>query len=435
LRDDQLTYALELQRQYGDCASFRIGPMRIYQFAHPEQVSEICVKQAHCFHKVSSVKFYFKRWMRRGLLLNEGQDWQRQRRKVRWALTQIDASAVNHAIDAEVARLLSPELPHQVDMAAQMDRLAFGLNVRALFSADTEAIVEPLYEAANVLHATGIREMLSFSLLPDWLPIPSKRALRGAMRTFDQTLLGLARRRHAGDAPPDGMNFLVHARDLQGKTLGMPDRRARDEAVNLLMGGKETVGATLTFACYLLAQHPEIQAQAAAEAWAVCGERCAQLDDLDHLPVVTRVIRETMRLYPPVYSLSREVIRPVTIGGYRLPKRSTVIIPIYALHRDPRWFAEPERFHPERFAPQRQQPRPHYAYIPFGAGLRSCVGKELGFQQCVLVLASLLTRCQLRQLPTHAPPVLATDIVLHPHDGLPIVLESRQRSTREPSLT
>ena len=238
LKHDLLGFAAELQRSYGDCVSYRIGPIRLYQFSHPEQVSEIHVKHADAFHKPQSVKTYFKRWMRSGLLLNEGPDWQQQRRKVRYAMQQLTVDKLAAATAAETNRLAADCELGEMDVAAGMDRLAFGLNVRALLGIEAPAAIDPLHAAANVMHETGIAELESYSPWSDWLPIPSKNRLRRAMRTFDDILLDAARRREASAGSDDLLGQLLVAHDRSLRTVGMTPARARDEAVNLLMGAK-----------------------------------------------------------------------------------------------------------------------------------------------------------------------------------------------------
>lgn len=431
LRSDFLGHLTDLQAQYGDAVSYRIGPLRVFQFSHPDQIEELLVKRATSFHKVANIKRYFGRWMGAGLLLNEGADWRVQRRKVRWALAQLDGAAQV----AAVAQFASTALPvgrsETIDVAPAMDRLAFALNVQMLLGDDAAAHIDGLYEAANVLHSSGLSEMNSASLVPDWWPSAFKARLRAAMRLFDEVLLHQAQRRDlpspqdaSTDAPADGLRLLRHAHDRQEKTVGMSARRARDEAVNLLMGGKETVSATLTFALYLLAQHPAVQQQAAAEIRAVLAGRRPQPADVERLPLVQNIVQETMRLFPPVYAISRQAIEPVQIAGYTIGRGSLVMAPVWSIQRDVRWWQRPNEFLPERFAIPTAQRRP-YAYLPFGAGPRSCVGKHLGYEQCVLALAVLLDQHQFA-LPADAGDLrLATDIVLHPADPLRLKLSPR----------
>lgn len=424
LKTDLLGHSVRLQREYGDCVSYRIGPVRIYQFSHPDQISELLVKNASSLNKIRSLKMYFKRWMGSGLLLNEGEDWQRQRRKVRSAMQQFDHQSHPGVVVEQTRQLLDPHAGGELDLAACMDRLAFYLNVRIILGRDADPVLAPLYDASNVMHSTGIREMTNFSMVPDWFPTEDKRRLREAMRLFDRVLLDNAAKRHPeSGSERDLMTLMIDATDRQGKTRGMTDRRARDEAVNLLMGGKETVSASITWTCYLLARHPPAQQRVADEVRQVLGGKTPELADLDRLPYTSMVLQEAMRLYPPVYALTREVAKSVEIGGYRLRRGSITQVPVYAVHRDERWFDRPNEFDPERFQPALSSERKRYTYMPFGVGPRSCVGADMGYNQCMLVLATIFSQYRMRLGANQGEPALVTDIVLHPRDGLQMVLE------------
>lgn len=428
IRRDLLDFSRELQRQYGDCATYRIGPIRFFQFCHPSQISELLIKNAYRLYKLEMVKFYFKRWMGDGLLLNEGQHWVQQRRKVRWAMQQLDEDHCAAIAVAQARRLFASHAGQIVNIEVLLDRATFYTNVRIMLGEEAEDVLAPLYDAANTLHDTGVRELENWSFTPDWLPTRRKRALRHAMHFYRQTLIEAAarRRRHtiAGN-DRDLLAWLVIARDVQGKTEGMSDVQACDEALTSLMGGKGTVSATIMWAAYLLALHPRDQERAVEEIRQAVGDRDVMLPDFDRLPFTQQVILEAMRLYPAGYLLAREVVKPFEVNGYRLPRRAQVHVPVHLVHRDPRWFDRPDEFLPERFRPEVNRQRPPYTYIPFGVGRRNCVGKKLGFEQCVLMLATLLAGYRLRLAPGQGAPALATDIVLHTRDGLRMVLEPR----------
>jgi cytochrome P450 len=428
IRCDLLEFSRSLIHEYGDCVTYRIGPMRFFQFSHPEQIGELLIKNAESLRKLTMVKWFFKRWMGNGLLLNEGKPWQQQRRKVRWAMQQLEEQQQAEMVVWQTRELLDKHANTQVDIAALLDRLAFYFNVRTLLGDDADDVLEAIYDAANVLHATGIRELTSWGFAPDWAPTASKRQMRAALHSYRGTLMKLAakrRRTPSLNEDRDLLTWMIVAKDVQGKTEGMSDRQACDESVNLLMGGKETVSATLIWASYLLATHPREQARAAEEVHRVVGDRDVALSDLDHLPYTQGVVQEAMRLYPPVYMIAREVARPITIGGYRAPRGAHIHVPVHAVHRDSRWFERPNEFVPERFCPELNKKRPPYTFIPFGVGPRNCVGKKMGYEQCMLVLATLLKYYLLQLAPEQGVPTLSTDIVLHPRDPLHLIIEAR----------
>ncbi len=190
---------------------------------------------------------------------------------------------------------------------------------------------------------------------------------------------------------------LLAARDDEG--AGMTDRQLRDECVTLFLAGHETTALTLTYAFHLLAHHPEAESRLAAELGDVLGDRLPSAADLPRLSYTGHVVRESMRLYPPAWAIGREVVEPFEVGGYRLAKGTQLLISQWVLHRDPRWFVEPDAFRPERWADDLLRRLPKGAYIPFGDGPRVCIGNHFAMMEAVLILATLAQRHRLSCRP------------------------------------
>jgi cytochrome P450 len=191
------------------------------------------------------------------------------------------------------------------------------------------------------------------------------------------------RRATPGD---DLLSRLLHAQDEDGTR--MTDRQLRDEAMTLYLAGHETTALTLTWAWFLLAQHPEDEANLAAEWATVLGGRPPRVEDLPRLPRTERVILESMRLYPPAFAVGREPVGPVELGGYRFGPGTSILMSQWVTHRDPRWFADPEKFRPDRWADGLQQRLPKFAYYPFGGGPRMCIGNTFALMEAALLLAT-----------------------------------------------
>lgn len=419
LRANRMEWFHENRQLYGDMICYRIGPMRVFQITNPDHVGELLVKRSLALVKSRLVRWYFQRWMGEGLLLNEGPPWQRQRRKVRYALQQVPSTDRATLVARLARQILTPEKEQQLDIASAMDRLAFHLNVHVLLGEDASNVADTLYDAANTIHATGIREISRLSVLPDWLPLPSKIGLRQSIRTLDEILIPLIERRSQNPSD-DLLSSLLTAQDRQSDSQGMSVGQVRDEAVNLMMGGKETVGAVLTWSSHLLSIHTETQERVAQEVGPWPEDRQSCLEDIPRWPLVQQIVLESMRLYPPVAMLAREVVAPVEVGPLQLRKGDSVLIPVYAIHRDERWHANPEQFDIERFQAASLRSMKQYTFMPFGAGPRSCVGKQAGFQQCLLALAWLVANVKLSPIPGATLPQLKMDIVLHPRDPLMI---------------
>lgn len=202
----------------------------------------------------------------------------------------------------------------------------------------------------------------------------------------------------------------------------MTDQQLRDEVMTLFLAGHETTANALSWTWYLLAQHPEVEAKLRAELQAVLGDRLPTAQDVPRLPYTERVVLESMRLYPPVYGFSRQAVQPCTIGGFAIPAGTTLIMAQWVLHRDPRWFTDPERFDPDRWTPEFQKQLPKYVYIPFGAGPRVCIGNSFSMMEAILVLAVLAPRLRFRLVPDH-PVIPWPSITLRPKHGIRATVE------------
>jgi cytochrome P450 len=228
----------------------------------------------------------------------------------------------------------------------------------------------------------------------------------------------IAERRASGAVRDDLLARLLAARDDDGT---MTDRQVRDEAVTLFVAGHETTAIALTWSLDLLARHPEIQRAAQAEADALAAPPTAA--DLPRLGLCLRIFKEATRLYPPIYTFTREAIVDVAVGPHTLPRGTTVYITPYTLHRDPALWPDPPRFDPDRFTAAGESSRPRTAWLPFGAGPRTCIGLHFALLEGPIVLATLLRR--LRFEPTGAAPALAALSTLRPADGFRLVAAPR----------
>jgi cytochrome P450 len=202
----------------------------------------------------------------------------------------------------------------------------------------------------------------------------------------------------------------------------MSDQQARDEAMTMLLAGHETTALTITYALYALSghrEHPEHEARLRAEL-AQLGSAAATPEDLPRLPFLDAVVKEVLRLYPSVWIIGRQLTSPLSIGGYTLPAGVEVLANTFALHRDPRYFRDPEQFNPERWLDPSQTP-PRYAYIPFGLGPRSCIGSHFAKLEAALVLATLLQHVSVKVVPGYKLE-LKPVITLRPKAGLPVIV-------------
>jgi len=297
-------------------------------------------------------------------------------------------------------------------------KLLFGANLAA-DARDIGVTISSLMEAFS--GQLGLRALTPFASLPT----PTTWRIRRGIRQLDRIIYRIiADRRGAADPGNDLLGLLLRARDEDGSR--MDDRQLRDEALTLFVAGHETTALALTYALYLLAAHPEQQELLAAELGQVLAGRAAGFTDLERLKQTEAVLLEAMRLYPPVWSVGREALVDVEIGGYRMPKGSTFFMSQWLMHRDPELFADPERFLPARWAGDAQRRLPRFAYFPFGGGPRICIGNRFAMMEATLILATLAQRFSFATTPETRLDLLPT-VTLRPR--APVYLRIAARTT------
>jgi cytochrome P450 len=265
--------------------------------------------------------------------------------------------------------------------------------------------------------------------LPNWVPTPRTRAMKAAVRELDSIIYRIIDEHVKADTDNgDLLSMLLQAQDDEGNP--MPIAQVRDETLTLFLAGHETTSNALTWTWYLLSQHPDAAAKLAAEVEAVLGGRAPTLADLPRLKYTEMVIKEAMRLYPPVWILSRETTEAISLGGYGVPKGATVYVCPFITQRDPRFFEQPEAFIPERFADGSIDAG--YAYLPFGGGPRVCIGNSFAQMASKIIVASVVQRARLSLEPEQVvkPQRLAT---LRPKFGLNMRVSRRREESALPA--
>ncbi|MBK7398439.1 MAG: cytochrome P450 [Myxococcales bacterium] len=258
-----------------------------------------------------------------------------------------------------------------------------------------------------------------------------RRRFRRSVEAIDRIVYRMIRERRAESpeaAPQDLLQSMIAAVDSEGDGAGLSEREMRDQLVTLFLAGHETTSHALTWTFYLLSQNPSAERALHEELDRVLGRgreaRLPTFEDLPQLPYTEMVLKESMRIYPPVYLLARRAAEDVEIGGYVIPKGSELVLWVYLTHHDARWFPEPEAFRPERFTPEAEASLPKNAYVPFGAGPRACIGKTFAMIEARLLLATIAQSFRLEHAEGHRV-AMNPRVTLNPKHGMKMVARAR----------
>jgi cytochrome P450 len=314
----------------------------------------------------------------------------------------------------------------EIELAAAMMHTTLHIISRAMFSSDSDDIVDAVERGVTLYQANVRPSLLDLLRFPIWLTkLFDFRQPTKAFDEFDRLVDRLldSRGRQPDNEPNDLLGRLIAARDADTGAR-MTAQEVRDQVVTIFMAGHETTAQALTWAWYLLSLHPAAEAKLHAELGSVLGGRTPQYEDLANLDYTRMVIEESMRLYPPAHTMAREPISEDRLLGHRIPAKSLVLIVPWLLHRKQSLWQEPHRFDPERFSAARAVARPRFAYIPFGAGQRICIGAAFAMTEAILILATIAQRYRLRLNPRH--PIEPQGLItLRPRYGLRMYLERR----------
>ncbi|HYM00645.1 MAG TPA: cytochrome P450, partial [Blastocatellia bacterium] len=398
----------------------------IYLLNDPVEIQNILVTNNKQFKKSRGLQVA-KRFLGEGLLTSEGDFHRRQRRLVQPAfhVQRIESYAREMARQAERVSEGWKD-GQQIDMLQEMMLLTLAVVARTLFDADVDHEASEIRDAINrIMHLFTFTLTLPFADLIERVLVFPKRRFERARARLDAVIYRIIREhREAGTDRGDLLSMLLLSRDEETDNAGMTDQQVRDESMTLFLAGHETTANALTWTWYLLSQYPEVEAKLHAEIASVLGDRLPSAQDVKKLPYTEMVLSESMRLYPPAWTLGREALEDYRIKNQTLPKSSIVLMSQYVTHRDPRFFPEPDRFIPERWTPEAIALRPRFSYFPFGGGPRLCIGEPFAWMEGTILLAAIARKWKARLVPSHRVEMEPL-ITLRPKHGMPMTLTRR----------
>jgi len=421
-RRNPLGFALDLTRKHGDLVHFRIGYYTGYLLNHPDYFDRVLHQNQDNYDKRNYNYRKLKPVLGEGLITAEGEHWRRHRRLIQPAFQRKQVAAFGSVAVRAAEEMLerwrfAARQGRPVDVDADMMRLALRVITESLFGDRMPSATEVVRRAFTVLNRDVAYRFRTVFVPPLWVPTPRNLAFKRARSELDRLVYDIIERRRKENGGRDDLLGTLLSAGGPDRDSGLSDREIRDEVMTLLLAGHETTANLLSWSCHLLSRHPDAAEKLGNEASAVFGGHTPAFEDLPALDFTNKVLQETLRLYPPVWIISRRAVDKDRIGGYSIPAGSTVTLCSYTLHRHPDFWDRPEEFRPERFSAEQAEGRHPFAFMPFGGGPRSCIGRHFAMMEAGLVLAMIMRRFRLRPVPefTVEPEPLVT---LRPKNGL-----------------
>ncbi len=438
-RLDPIGFFTSSVRNYGPIVRYRMGPKTVFQIADPAAIRHVFLENHRSYIKGFGYD-KLEPVLGKGLLTSEGEFWRRQRKLAQpafhrprlTALTGMIVQASQELLDRWKPKANRPVGPESIlDLSDEMTRFALKVASVTLLGKDVSDHASDVGRALGRLLELANDRILSLIQLPESVPTPRALTFRRDRDMLNTVVFGIIEERHrliaAGHATSQDLLGMLMAVKDEETGERMSDAQLRDEVMTIFLAGHETTANVLTWTLMLLSQHPSVFQKLTAEVDSVLQGRDPAFEDLGKLRYTLMVIEESMRLYPPAWVLSREAVADDQVLGYRVPKGSILIASPYVMHHHPDFWENPEGFRPERFDPEapEEATKNKFVYMPFGAGPRSCIGKDFALMETQIVLAMIVANFHVDIVPgqTLTP---EPKITLRPRNGVWVSFRSRR---------
>ena len=431
---DPIALFQRLAREFGPAAHYKLGPNHIMFLNEPEYIREILVVQNDNFRKERTVQ-RTKMLLGEGMITSESQRHRAQRQVAQPAFhrQRIGAYAAT-MIERAAALRAGWRDGDELDVSQEMMRLTLDIVARTLFNTELGDEVHEVVDAINhIMRLYNYLVLLPGVEILVHLGVPGLARFERDRRQLDSVVYRMIERHAHKPGSGDLLDLMVRAARQEDPGLGEPALRSlRDQVITMFLAGYETTANALTWTWYLLSENRDPESKLHQELHTLLGQRLPAVDDVPRLRYTEMVLSESMRLFPPAWAMGRRARNDFTLGPYFLPAGTTVLMSQFVTHRDARFFADPLQFRPERFASEAAKPA-RFAYFPFGAGSRQCIGESFAWMEMVLVLATLAQRWRLSLVPGHRVEPLPL-ITLRSKYGMRMRISEREPGRQMPQV-
>jgi cytochrome P450 len=459
-----LTVLNDLTRKYGDISYFKFGRQGIYFVNHPDYIQNVLMINQSKFIKNPGLRLT-KRIIGNGLLTSEGEYHKQQRGLIQPAFdyshiamyADIITSCGEELCEKWRQTVVPKEIEMTVDVHHEMTKLTVSIISNVLFGSNigSNATAGIIHDVTILVGYFNHLRLPFIGNIIEKLPLASSRKFHASRRRLDSLIFAIIQETKQNLMQEDKMSGVSDSQpfndceakdrnnprnllstllllDTRKRMIGsdktstaMTIQQLRDEIMTLFLAGHETTANALTWTLYLISQNHQVEAKIIEEIKLVLGNnRRPTVEDIPKFQYLRNVFTESLRLYPPAWAIGREAIDNVVMGGYTIPPGSVVIMSQYITHRDPRFFAEPNKFIPERWSPEMKSSLHKFAFFPFGGGSRVCMGEPLAWMEGILLLVTLLRNWKIELVPEH-PVVLSPLITLRPKYGMKMIIKRR----------
>ena len=455
-----------ISQKYGDISYFKLGPKQhVYLINNPDYIEKVLIYDHRNFKKGKRLQAA-KALLGEGLVTSEGDLHNRQRRLIQPIFHPRQIMAYGKIMTDYAIRLRDRWKNEDIlDISQEMMQLTLGIICKSVLNYDVESEAKKVGKALTTTRNYSKRLQSPIGQVLDKIPIlPAPRGAREARKELDSLVYRLIsdRRRHQQESDNNNKGYedllsrLLQAQDsnlagpatstssssngggAQSTSPGgkMSDKQVRDEVMTIFIAGHETTANALTWTFYLLSQYPDVEKKLHDEIDSVLGpidDRNSHMDsnkiptaeDIPKLQYAEKVLRESMRLYPPVWTMGRYVENDYQVGEYTIPAGSSILMSQYVMHHDPRYYEEPEHFNPDRWTAKFKTDLPRFSYFPFGGGIRGCIGEPFAWMEGILIIATIAQKWTMRLVPGQRIK-LDPAITLRPKYGMKMKLIRRK---------
>lgn len=431
-RADVMHFYADTIRTYGDVSHLAFGKLHFLMVNDPDAIEQVLKTDAKLYIKSASYE-RFRLIFGNGLLISDGDVWRKQRARMASAFTAKTVEAGHPIMVDATARMIDAWTDGvEFDLAEELNRVTLRIITETMLerldASQMDIIRTAVPELLRYLQTTHhhvLMAALSFFPVKDkvatairiesMLPLPGTKRFFKAIKQIDDLVNGIIARRRTLNLNENLLDRMIQATDSEGGDR-MTDLQLRDEVVNILLAGHETTANALSWTVHMILKHPEVYDRMTAEIRSVVKGRMPTYDEVEQLPYTLAVFQEALRLYPPFWRISRRATVDTKVGDYDVPAGTNVIISIFTVQRDPRFWKDPLEFRPERFLEGTEEKTHRFAYLPFGGGPRICIGSHMAANEAVTILAGIFRNVDVEKAFTEDPTFLLS-ITMQPKEG------------------